>query len=206
MPVVACFADGWRNASTAERLARDPDEQVRAEVARHPQRPADLRDELGADPNGLVRAGVFARADTPDGLRAAIYASLEGASARDDDPWGLAGWIELQMLRVKWTADQPLSHVDSPFPCIRASAALSRDLPPDVVQRLLRDEDSTVRTAMARSAPHLVDLATAGWIGPGVPAGEAHQVAACGRLRLPGGDPAAVRRGPGPQDAVPRAA
>jgi phosphopantothenoylcysteine synthetase/decarboxylase len=51
--------------------------------------------------------------------------------------------------------------VDSPYACFRASAAASDTLPPDAVAKLLDDEESEVRTAMARSAPHLVDPATA---------------------------------------------
>ncbi|MFD4668321.1 hypothetical protein ACFWNN_01225 [Lentzea sp. NPDC058450] len=67
----------------------------------------------------------------------------------------------LRTLRLDWVTADPLPHVDSPYPCFRASAASSRELPTEAVARLLADEDSEVRTQMARTAPHLVDAETA---------------------------------------------
>ncbi|MEV0716902.1 hypothetical protein [Asanoa sp. NPDC050611] len=62
-------------AERAERLAGDPDQDVRVEVAGHPRLPAHLRDRLGADPSARVRVAVFARPDTPEPLRRQIAGS-----------------------------------------------------------------------------------------------------------------------------------
>jgi len=159
---------------TAARLVEDPDHTVRQELAKHPQLPTELRDVLAGDPDNRVRVGVFARPDTPEALRAAIYAQLRSGPdpvmtmfARDvekavrekaiADHWAN---LELATLRLDWVKADPLPHVDSPYPCFRAAAAANRELPPDVVARLLDDPDSRVRTTMARHAPDLVDAVT----------------------------------------------
>ncbi|WP_394619233.1 hypothetical protein JNUCC0626_09090 [Lentzea sp. JNUCC 0626] len=162
------------DAETAARLAADPDPQVRAQLARHPQLPAQLRDVLAEDPSAEVRLGVYARQDTPDVVRAAIHAWMLAAPHPmdidpdlDDEAAELEFMrsvlvAELHMMRLEWVRDDPLPHVGSPYPCFRISAASTRQpLPPEVVARLLADEDREVRLAMARRAPHLVDPATA---------------------------------------------
>jgi hypothetical protein len=64
-------------------------------------------------------------------------------------------------LRLDWATADPLPYVTSPYVCFRMSAAMAETLPPQVVRRLLDDEDSNVRTTMARHAPHLIDEPTA---------------------------------------------
>ncbi|MDX8054972.1 hypothetical protein SK571_36850 [Lentzea sp. BCCO 10_0798] len=131
------------DAATAARLAADPDPEVRAQLARHPQLPPELRDVLGTDPSGEVRLGVYARQDTPEPLRTAIHAWFEAAPHPidvdpdlDDEEMELALVrsvlvIELHMMRLEWVMADPLSHIDSPYPCFRASAAATREpLPP----------------------------------------------------------------------------
>ncbi|MET9225983.1 hypothetical protein [Lentzea sp. NPDC003310] len=162
------------DAETAERLAGDPDWEVRAQLARHPRLPARVRDVLGEDPCAEVRLGVFAREDTPDPVRAAIHAWIEAAphpldldGGLDDEALELAlvrsvAGIELHTMRLDWVMADPLPHIGSPYRGFRASAAASREpLPPQVVARLLADDDSEVRAQMARRAPHLVDVETA---------------------------------------------
>ncbi|MFD7654304.1 hypothetical protein ACFV4N_10045 [Actinosynnema sp. NPDC059797] len=158
---------------TAALLARDPDFEVRRQVAAHPGLPPRLRDVLADDPSALVRVVVFGRADTPEPLRAAIHAGIQDGPGLPDalpvaDDQELdrgldnhLARIELDQMRPDWVTADPLPHVDSPYPCFRAAAAASAALPPEVVARLLDDEENAVRTTAARHSPHLVDLATA---------------------------------------------
>ncbi|MGW0434722.1 hypothetical protein ACWDV4_19575 [Micromonospora sp. NPDC003197] len=160
---------------TALRLANDPDEEVRRQVAEHPQLPPDLRDRLAEDSSASVRVGIFARPDTPEPIRQRIYHGTqprpgrlidELAGDRDDEALlrSIGNHIavtELKHLRLDWVTADPVPYVNSPYVCFRRSAARSRALPSDAVLRLLDDDESIVRTTMARHAPHLVDLATA---------------------------------------------
>jgi hypothetical protein len=69
--------------------------------------------------------------------------------------------LQLRTLHLPWVTADPLPHVDSPYACFRVSAAMSDSLPAPVVARLLDDEESGVRTAMARHARDRIDAATA---------------------------------------------
>ncbi len=69
--------------------------------------------------------------------------------------------IELRHLHLAWVSADPLPHIASPYVCFRRSVACSRTLPSEAVIRLLNDDESIVRTTMARHAPHLLDLTTA---------------------------------------------
>ncbi|MFD8783590.1 hypothetical protein [Kitasatospora sp. NPDC059599] len=163
------------DADTLRSLAEDPDGEVRAQLARHPDVPPNVRDVLAVDPSLRVRVNVFARPDTPEHVRAEIHASVHelahalvdpGPDADDD---ALLQWcmdasapMELRILRLDWVRADPLPHVDSPHVAFRVSAAAGgKALPVDAVARLLDDEEEIVRLAMAYAAPHLVDLATA---------------------------------------------
>lgn len=164
------------DADTARRLADDPDELVRREVAQHPDLPAPLRELLAEDPSLRVALRVFARQDTPEPTRAAIHTKilsdvpladwLIDPQNRDDDTLeqqltnNLAR-AELATLRLPWVTSDPLPYVDSPYACFRASAALSGRLPAPVVTRLLNDEKSSVRTTMALHARDRIDPGTA---------------------------------------------
>ncbi|MFA7766347.1 hypothetical protein [Streptomyces sp. NRRL S-448] len=67
-------------------LAADPDSDVRAAVAAHPDLPPGLRDLLAEDQDIFVRNAIAARADTPPTLREQVVATLE-----PDSP--LAEWM-----------------------------------------------------------------------------------------------------------------
>ncbi|MER7849272.1 hypothetical protein ABTZ03_35635 [Kitasatospora sp. NPDC096077] len=164
------------DAETLRRLADDPDSEVRAELARHPDLPPSVREALAVDPALNVRVKVFARPDTPEQTRARIHASVHELAPAADDPdldpdadeetvvqcfLNAFAPTELRSLRLPWVTADPLPHVDSPYVGFRASAAGSKDLPADVVARLLDDEEQMVRLTMASTAPHLVDHATA---------------------------------------------
>ncbi|OKI49130.1 HEAT repeat domain-containing protein [Micromonospora sp. CB01531] len=159
----------------AARLAGDPDHQVRRQVAEHPQLPPPVRDLLAEDPSANVRMGVFIRRDTPKPVRHRIYREIQQGERPltdllndelDDDALlqqfeDRMAVAELRYLRLDWVTADPLPYVSSPYICFRRSAARSRTLPADAVIRLLNDNDSGVRTTMAKHAPHLVDLTTA---------------------------------------------
>ncbi|MFF2194182.1 hypothetical protein [Streptomyces sp. NPDC058157] len=164
------------DAATARRLAGDPDDAVRRELAGHPDLPPELRGGLAEDPGLRVAVAVFAREDTPEPLRAVIHARILAEAAatqwpEPEDELDEAALLrlfeneqapaELRRLYLPWVTADPLPHADSPYVCFRASAAASDRLPAPVVARLLADEDSGVRTTMAGHAPHAVDAATA---------------------------------------------
>ncbi|MEV0036858.1 hypothetical protein [Streptomyces sp. NPDC050804] len=163
------------DAGTARRLADDPDDEVRKELAEHPDLPPRLRDVLAEDPSLRVRLGVFARQDTPESSRAAIHAQILSYAppldrpedqVLDDDAlerqfMNEMARLECRALRLPWVTADPLPYVDSPYACFRASAAMSDSLPAPVVARLLDDEESDVRTTMALHARDRVDPATA---------------------------------------------
>ncbi|KOG54648.1 hypothetical protein ADK75_13510 [Streptomyces virginiae] len=164
------------DTAAARRLAEDPDDDVRAELAEHPDLPPELRDRLAEDPNQRVALRIFARQDTPEPTRAAIHARilsdvppldwLEDHEALDDDTLereilGELARAELRTLRLPWVTADPLPYVDSPYVCFRASAAMSEQLPSLLVARLLDDEESSVRTAMALHARDRIDPDTA---------------------------------------------
>ncbi|HSA52756.1 MAG TPA: hypothetical protein VLH10_21940 [Yinghuangia sp.] len=164
------------DSDTAHRLAADRDYVVRVELAQHPDLPPQLRDLLADDPSTLVALRIFARQDTPEAIRDAIHTRIM-ADARpltepgvyddlDDDALELQitndlARMQLGTLSLAWVTADPLPHVDSPYVCFRASAAMSESLPADVVTRLLDDEESHVRTTMALHARDRIDPATA---------------------------------------------
>jgi hypothetical protein len=164
------------DADTARWLADDPDEEVRQELAEHPDLPPLIRDILAEDPSPLVALGIFARQDTPQSTRAAIHAQISSDESPVDwltdlqvlDDEALERQLmselarrKLSALRLPWITADPLPYVESPYVCFRASAALSDGLPAPVVARLLDDEESSVRTAMALHARGRIDPATA---------------------------------------------
>lgn len=162
------------DGDTLQRLADDPDSDVRAELARHPDLPPSVREALAVDPALSVRVKVFARPDTPEHVRAQIHASVHelSPSTADPDPGAddeaVLQWYqnafaptELRILRLPWVTADPLPHIDSPYVSFRVSAAASKTLPANAVARLLADDEEMVRLTMAYTAPHLVDPATA---------------------------------------------
>ena len=160
------------DAALIDLLARDPESGVRAQLAARPDLPAEVLEVLTRDPSPVVRLAVFARPDTPEAVRAAIHADVtDNAPTLDDliaadDEYGLVfEYLQadsaLGMLRPVWVTAEAEQHVDSPYPCFRAAAALSTKLPIEAVRRLLDDEGEQVRLTMVRTAPQLVDPARA---------------------------------------------
>ncbi|MFG2949620.1 hypothetical protein [Streptomyces adustus] len=162
------------DADTLQQFAGDPDSEVRAELARHPDLPPSVRAVLAVDPALNVRVKVFARPDTTEHERATIHTSVHELSRSLPDPspdaddttalqWvhNVAARTELTILRLPWVTADPLPYIDSPYVSFRVSAAAAEALPADAVARLLDDEEEIVRLTMAHTAPHLVDPATA---------------------------------------------
>jgi hypothetical protein len=172
----AAFSAYFRHLDLDEALidllARDPESDVRAQLAARPDLPAEMLTVLTRDPSPVVRLAVFARPDTPEAVRAVIHAdvtdhtpTLDDLIAADDEYGLVFEYLQadsvLGMLRPAWVTLDAERHVDSPYACFRAAAALSTKLPIEAVRRLLDDEDEQVRMTMVRTAPHLVDPARA---------------------------------------------
>ncbi|BAJ27296.1 MULTISPECIES: hypothetical protein [Kitasatospora] len=155
-----------------DRLAADPDPEVRRALATHPRLPAAIRDRLAADPRATVRLAVFARPDTPDADRAALHDSLTGPFEPPGEDVDEETAIEIEidrfeigvglwLLHLPWATADPLPHLDSPYAVIRRSAARAPGLPTEARARLLADPDNEVALAAAASSPDPIDLATA---------------------------------------------
>jgi hypothetical protein len=136
-----------------------------------------LQRDLVADSGrgGSARPGRRPARHPPEPLRGRIYAEILEATVSltdllnsdlDDAAFlrkaeDSIAVTELKNLNLTWVTADPLPYVSSPYVCLRSSAARSRSLPAEAVLRLLDDDESIVRTTMARHAPHLVDPATA---------------------------------------------
>ncbi|MFF7205551.1 PE-PGRS family protein [Streptomyces sp. NPDC008141] len=127
----------------AEELTWHEDPEVRLAAAGNPHMDADLVLSLAADPEYRVRL----RASVHPGLNekqraAAIPSDLDPTHLRYDVPWVLARHEDPEEMR--WLAS-------SVHPALRSSVARAQRLPPDVVERLARDEDRVVRLFLAES-------------------------------------------------------
>ncbi|MFF9869541.1 PE-PGRS family protein [Streptomyces sp. NPDC013953] len=126
----------------AELLVTHEDAGIRAGVAENPHLAADLVVRLGEDPDERVRFNAAQHPSLDEDQRAAIpveispdlrYWPLDWVLARRDDP---------EEMRRCATSGHVL---------LRRGAALAKELPPDVVELLARDEDHVVRLLLAES-------------------------------------------------------
>lgn len=127
----------------AEELTRHEDLEMRLAVAGNPHMDADLVLSLAADPEYRVRL----RASVHPGLNeeqraAAIPSDFDPTHLRHDVPWVLARHQDPEEMRRL---------ASSVHPALRSSVARAQQLPPDVVERLARDEDRVVRLFLAES-------------------------------------------------------
>lgn len=123
-------------------LVRDGDAEVRRALAANPRLSAHSVAVLAEDPYDDVRSAVALRPDLNEEQRAAVRYDFDPTSMSRTLPWveGLHGDPDaMRRLAV------------SSHPLIRRSVARARRLPPDVVERLARDEDRTVRLFLAES-------------------------------------------------------
>ncbi|MEU9148111.1 hypothetical protein [Streptomyces sp. NPDC048349] len=155
--------------ATADRLAADPDDRVREALAAHPGLPRTLCEVLARDPDPGVRGQVFRRADLAPELRGEIHSGLVAGARRADEDREEAEEPDflckvvlamVEFAEYGWVAADPLPHVGSPYVGIRRAAARSAALPHGARERMLADEDASVRHLALARLPE-VDLATA---------------------------------------------
>ncbi|MBW5481059.1 PE-PGRS family protein [Streptomyces bambusae] len=130
-------------ATWAARLVGGDDVEVRRALAENPRLHPDALALLLVDEDEEVRETVAVRADLTEEQRAGVRLDIEPGAGR--------GYV------LPWVAD--LHHdsgamrrlAASSHPFIRSSVARASRLPADVVERLARDEDRTVRLFLAES-------------------------------------------------------
>ncbi|WP_190132536.1 hypothetical protein [Streptomyces mashuensis] len=144
----------------AERLARDPDQEVRAELARNPGLPGAALDLLVADHDFGVRYTLLVSPRISHDLRSRLHEEVVTGAEEGDDEWDIAATL----LPLAWTGrdlawvrtaplEERLGLLGSAMPFLRyAVAAQARELPGPVVARLLADPDPQVQRLTARSA------------------------------------------------------
>ncbi|MEU9111111.1 PE-PGRS family protein [Streptomyces sp. NPDC048483] len=141
----------------AEHLALHDDPALRRALAKNPHLDADLVTVLAQDPADDVRLEVSVRPELTEEQRAAIRIDFSPGLGRHTLPWVAALHDDPDAMRRCATSSHPL---------LRSSAARAKRLPPDVAERLARDEDRVVRLFLAEScddAPADMLLEVWGW-------------------------------------------
>ncbi|MFF3609723.1 hypothetical protein [Streptomyces sp. NPDC002463] len=123
-------------------LVHDGDADVRHALAANPRLGARSVTVLAQDPDAAIRATVALRPDLSEEQRAAVRYAFDPESMSHTLPW-------VESLHGDVDAMRRLAVSSHPF--IRRTVARARHLPPDVVERLARDEDRTVRLFLAES-------------------------------------------------------
>ncbi|MFD0352358.1 hypothetical protein ACFVHW_01225 [Streptomyces sp. NPDC127110] len=123
-------------------LTRDGTAEERRTLAANPQLGPLGVAALAEDPDEDVRSEVALRPDLDEEQRAAVRHGFDPALMSYALPW-----VE----RLHGDADAMRRLAASSHPLVRRSVARARHLPPDVVQRLARDEDRPVRLFLAES-------------------------------------------------------
>ncbi|MGW4699932.1 hypothetical protein [Streptomyces sp. NPDC004285] len=123
-------------------LIRDGDVDTRRALAANPQLSDAGVTVLAEDRRGDIRAAVALRPDLSEERRAAVRHAFDPASMSPTLPW-----VE----NLHGDAEAMRRLAASSHALIRRSVARARHLPPDVVARLARDEDRTVRLFLAES-------------------------------------------------------
>ncbi|MET9376499.1 PE-PGRS family protein [Streptomyces sp. NPDC002992] len=127
----------------AARLAAHEDPEVRERLAKNPRLDAAAVAVLAEDPEDEVRHTVAVRADLTEEQRAAVRLALHPSDGRPLVlPWVAALHDDPEAMRRLAASSHPY---------VRGSVARARRLPPDVVERLARDEDRVVRLFLAES-------------------------------------------------------
>lgn len=135
-------ADPRAHPEVLALLAADENEDVRRTLAAHPRLPADVLAALAADASEAVRRAASVHPELSEAQRAESLVGLDLDGMRHDVPWvrDLHGDPEA-MRRI----------AASCHPLLRCTVARARHLPPDVVERLARDDDRVVRLFLAES-------------------------------------------------------
>ncbi|WP_404953024.1 PE-PGRS family protein [Streptomyces sp. 147326] len=124
----------------AARLCADAGPEVRRRLAENPYLDRDLVELLAADPQDDVRLAVSLRPELTEEQRAAVEADIDPRRMRRPIPWVVALHEDEEAMRRLAASSHLL---------LRSSVATARRLPPDVVERLARDEDRVVRLFLA---------------------------------------------------------
>ncbi|MFJ1702857.1 PE-PGRS family protein [Kitasatospora sp. NPDC088346] len=126
----------------AEHLAAHHDPSLRRALARNPHLDRDLVAALAEDEDADVRFEVSVRPELTERQRASVRYDFADGRGRRDLPWVLALHHDPEAMR---------RCAASAHPQLRRGAARARNLPPDVVELLARDEDRVVRLFLAES-------------------------------------------------------
>ncbi|MGW8954197.1 PE-PGRS family protein [Streptomyces sp. NPDC055709] len=126
----------------AEYLCGHEDAARRRSVARNPRLDPDLVAVLAEDDDDSVRFQVSVRPELTEEQRAAVRADVDPDGMRHTLPWVHALHDDPEAMRRCAASSHLL---------LRSSAARAKRLPPDVVERLARDEDRVVRLFLAES-------------------------------------------------------
>ncbi|MFJ8432170.1 hypothetical protein ACIQ9P_12840 [Kitasatospora sp. NPDC094019] len=137
----------------AEELARG-EVRVRRALAGNPRLDPDLVALLALDEDRSVRLAVSLRPELTEEERARISVGLDPSEHHKALPWVLERQGDAAEMRRRAAS----AHV-----LVRRSVARVRDLPPDVVEVLARDEDFAVRRAL--SDRRLPEAALVGPVG-----------------------------------------
>ncbi|MFI1704953.1 PE-PGRS family protein [Streptomyces griseoruber] len=141
--VQARMVEGCRLArDLAERVTRDEDPARRRSLARNPFLETDLVLLLGEDHDGDVRFQASVHPRLSEEERARIDFPFEPRSMSRDLDWVAA---------LHGDPDAMRRLAASAHPVVRRGVARARHLPPDVVERLARDEDRIVHLFLAES-------------------------------------------------------
>ncbi|MGW7262271.1 hypothetical protein [Streptomyces sp. NPDC054842] len=143
LPAPRLALEGCRLAPELEtELVRVGDLEVRRALAANPRLSAQGVAVLAEDPTDDVRSTVALRPDLDEERRAAVRYNFDLGSMSRTLPW---------VTCLHGDADAMRRLAGSSHPLIRRSVARARHLPPDVVERLARDQDRTVRLFLAES-------------------------------------------------------
>ncbi|WP_405868031.1 PE-PGRS family protein [Streptomyces sp. NBC_00005] len=126
----------------AEHLARHGEQPERRALGRSPHLPPDLVALLAQDSDPRVRFAVSVRPDITEEQRTAIPIDFDPGVRHHELDWVLALHDDPDAMRRLAASSHPL---------VRRSVARARRLPPDVVERLAKDEDRVVHLFLAES-------------------------------------------------------
>ncbi|WP_151771900.1 PE-PGRS family protein [Streptomyces abyssomicinicus] len=157
----ALDADALRSCLLADDLIdhvlRDGDPSQRAALADNPRTPTGRALRLTHDPDPHVRWNLALRADLTEEQRAAVEIDFDPA---------VHHFLPLWIFDLHDDPEAMRRLAGSAHPLVRRGVARARRLPPDVVERLARDEDRVVQLFLAEScddAPAEMLLRVAQW-------------------------------------------